>query len=99
MGLCSSDIWIGSQVSQIRPALILVDVNLGRSVDGSTLVRALNQMKIREQIKVFLYSSEAEKKLAALSDECGADGYIKKCGYDELREQLLAILAQRDVPS
>ncbi len=62
---------------QTRPDLILLDINMPK-VDGAQFCRFVKKNDMFRSIKVIFCSGESREKMAALSAECGADGYIHK---------------------
>src|SRR5512134_3603260 len=61
-----------------RADLLLVDVQMPE-VYGTDLVPWLRENR-RIDRPILLYSNRAPEELAALAEECGADGYIRKTG-------------------
>lgn len=89
----TSEIWIAHLVRELRPRLVLMDVNLGSAKSGPAVVRGLNAMAIRKEMVVLFYSSQPEEELVRLVDECKADGYIRKgCSMEELEQRVTAAL-------
>ena len=90
----TDDMWISPLVRELRPALVLMDVNMGVGRSGTVAVEALNRMSIRRQIKVLFYSSRPEGELRDLVERFGADGYIRKGStMAQLRHQVKAALS------
>ncbi len=77
--LQSEDIWVSHLVKEEKPDLILMDVTLG-AVKGTNAVSALKKCRFSDSSKIYLHSSEKSEKLAELTRECGADGFIPKDG-------------------
>ena len=75
----SETIWVSRLISQHRPDLVLMDVNIGSS-NGTAAVTAIKKRNFGSGVKIFLHSSEPDNVLSRLSSECGADGYIVKDG-------------------
>lgn len=74
----SDSIWIADKIQDMRPTLILVDVQMGPGQgSGDTLVKSFKKLRTVES-EVILYSSMPELELRALAESCGADGYITK---------------------
>ncbi len=89
----TSESWIAHLVRELRPRLILMDVDLGGAKSGPIVVRGLNAMEIRKQMVVLFYSSQPEDELVRLVDECKADGYLRKgCSMEELEQRVTAEL-------
>jgi DNA-binding response OmpR family regulator len=61
-----------------RADLLLVDVQMPE-VYGTDLVPWLRESR-RVDRPILLYSNRAPEELAALAEECGADGFIRKTG-------------------
>lgn len=74
----TSDIWIAHLVQEIRPALILMDVEMGFARSGPALVDALKRMAVTSAIRIYFHSSLPERQLADLVRKHDADGYITK---------------------
>lgn len=90
----TSEFWIAALVRQLRPRLILMDVNMGPARSGLFAVEGLNGMSVRNQIVIFLYSSQPELELARFAERYKADGYIRKgCSPNHLVRQVAAALA------
>ncbi len=79
--LVAEDIWVSRIIREQQPNLILMDVSLGAS-KGTNAVTALRKCQFSDGIKIYLHSSEKSEKLAELTRECGADGYIVKDGSE-----------------
>lgn len=77
--LTAEDIWISATVSRERPSLILMDVSIG-SANGATAVTAIKKRSFGQGIKIVLHSSEPDVRLAELSRDCNADGFVCKDG-------------------
>lgn len=91
----AADIWIAPLVSQFRPSVILMDVEVGQQ-KGHIAVRALKKRAFAEGIAIALHSSLPTDELARLADECGADGFVAKSGNPEdLCAAVEALLASR----
>lgn len=96
--LVSEDIWISPLVSREKPALILMDVSIGTTV-GTTAVAALKKRSFGQNIKILLHSSESPARLAELSRDCMADGYICKDGNaSTLVSSVRSFIAARGEP-
>jgi DNA-binding response OmpR family regulator len=61
-----------------RPDLLLVDVHMP-DVYGSDLVPWLRESRHVDR-PILLYSNRTADELQALSEECGADGFVRKTG-------------------
>jgi DNA-binding response OmpR family regulator len=61
-----------------KPDLLLVDVYMPE-VFGNDLVPWLRENR-RIDRPILLYSNRTSEELQVLSDECGADGFIRKTG-------------------
>lgn len=85
----ADNIWISTQVTNFRPDLILLDVNLGPCL-GTQAVRALKDRKIAKSCRLVLYSTLEASELEKLARECGAHGYIPKCGDPEVLRQMVS---------
>lgn len=71
-----------------RPDIILSDVNMPE-ISGSALCERLKSLYDTSDIPVILFSGLAEEDLAALAEECGADGALtKRNGLDGLAAEL-----------
>lgn len=72
-----------------KPDCVLMDVSMPL-IEGPDLVRAI---KDTSNIKIILYSAKEEKELRKLSEDCGADAYIKKGGdHSRLLKQLISTI-------
>jgi len=76
----STDMWISSIVSDFKPHLLLVDVEIGTIQSGVTVIQALRKQRCGEGMKMVLYSSLPDVELARLSGLCSADGWLRKDG-------------------
>ena len=71
-------VWIARFVQQLEPDLVLMDVHMGATRSGAVVVEALNQLSLRQRMRVYFYSSRPEKELIELTHRFAADGYICK---------------------
>jgi DNA-binding response OmpR family regulator len=69
---------LDAALGRAKPDLLLVDVHMP-DVYGSDLVPWLRETR-RIDRPILLYSNRAAEELQTLSDECGADGYVRKTG-------------------
>ena len=71
--------WMSQKVSEFKPDLVLVDVNLGKTtLDGAVSVSALRRTRFADRTRFALYSTLSEERLSELSQSCGADGFVPK---------------------
>ncbi|WP_160290196.1 response regulator [Flavihumibacter solisilvae] len=73
---------------QITPDVVFIDINMPK-IDGIECLALLRNMKLPEQVDVFIYSNFIDDKVCKLALEMGAKDCIKK-PYSIL--QLKAIL-------
>ena len=73
----AEDFWIAAIISEFRPDLILMDVNIGHQ-SGVAATKALKRRKNGNGTKVVLLSDSSPETLAGLVVESHADGYIVK---------------------
>lgn len=66
-----------------RPDLILMDVNMP-ALEGNRIVELLRSRRWGQDAVVLLHSSLPEAELQQLTEDCGADGYLKKTLDPEL---------------
>jgi CheY-like chemotaxis protein len=64
-------------VRQADPDLILLDYNMP-SLKGDNVCTILKRTLVGRSVRIVLYSSEPEADLLAITERCGADGYIRK---------------------
>jgi len=84
---------VSSLVYEHRPDLVLVDVQLGRTLRGTTAVSALRKRFPR--VRFVLYSTLERRELSELANACGADGFLHKDGNAAaLKEHVEALLAE-----
>jgi DNA-binding response OmpR family regulator len=69
---------LDAALGRAKPDLLLVDVHMP-DVYGSDLVPWLRESR-RIDRPILLYSNRTAEELQTLSDECGADGYVRKTG-------------------
>ena len=75
-----------------KPDCVLMDVSMPAS-DGPQIVESIKEIS---NIKIILHSAKEEKELKKLTDECGADGYIKKCDdRSNLIEQIRSTIEKK----
>ncbi len=67
-----------SAILSENPHSVLLDVSMP-SLSGDSIVKLVKN-NYEKDIKIILHSAKDEDELAALTEECGADGYIKKTG-------------------
>lgn len=90
----TDEIWIAHLVRQLRPRMILMEVQMGTARSGLVVVKGLNAMTIRKEMLIYFYSSQPEEELKQLVATHGADGYIMKAtDMEELAQQVTAALA------
>jgi CheY-like chemotaxis protein len=83
-------------LSQTRPELILVDVNLGRGAGGDVLALQLRMFPPTSRSYIVFHSAAAEHDMAAMLKRTGANGYIHKSRTEiEFRAAILDFLAGR----
>lgn len=68
---------IATVLERERPRLMLVDVQMP-DVDGGDLVAFVRRFRRRYVEKIVLLSAESEERLRALTEQVGADGFIRK---------------------
>jgi len=79
------------QVEEQVPDVVIIDVMLP-ALPGNRIAALVRDRMRGKGVKVLLYSSRAEKELAAMVKESGADGYLVKSDrYDELVDTLKRI--------
>jgi DNA-binding response OmpR family regulator len=77
--ITSDNAWISNLVSRERPAMILMDVQLG-SVSGVEATSILRKRAFARDTLILLHSSGPEETLSELTQRCGADSYLVKDG-------------------
>lgn len=75
-----------------KPDIALVDVGMP-ALQGDQLVSYARRHGAKQRCPILLFSAQPERKLAALVESCGADGYIKKS--DDWPQMVRSILAYR----
>jgi DNA-binding NarL/FixJ family response regulator len=84
------------QVAADRPAVVLLDLNLGALGDGADLVQPLTQLGAR----VLVVSGTADRLRLAETVEKGAVGFLSKTvPFEQLLRAVLDVVAQRPVLS
>ncbi len=73
------DMWAGvaNMVRSENPDLLLLDYNMP-SLKGDNICMILKRNIPDSDMKIVLFSSEADRDLARIAEQCGADGYIRK---------------------
>jgi len=66
-------------LARMNPDLVLLDITLRESpqVSGADLCRRI-KARLTHLVPIILYSARSDEELAALADDCGADGYLSK---------------------
>lgn len=62
-------------ITQSPPDMILLDIHM-KGVDGGTICQLIKTNQTTCDIPVIMFS--ANENIAAITKQCGADGYIKK---------------------
>jgi len=84
------------QVRTLRPAVVLLDLDLGALGDGVDLVQPLSQLGAR----VLVVSGTTDRLRLAETVERGAIGFLSKTiPFEELLSTVLDVVAQREVLS
>lgn len=95
-------LFIAPLMSRFRPEVLLMDVNM-RTERGSDTIRILRHTNLADNTRMLLFSSMDEDELATLTEECGADGFIRKSDDMQhvaaLVERWLASALQRSTNS
>jgi DNA-binding response OmpR family regulator len=93
--LCEQWACVASTVRTHQPDLVLLDYNMP-ALTGDKICQILKRNVMNSAMQVYLYSSEPERSLIAIADECGADGYIRKdVPAPELVARVDKIVAER----
>ncbi len=71
-----SPIGTSAAVKAEKPHCLMVDISMP-ALSGTELVKLIGKRK-DDNLKIILHSSKEEEELKRLTEECGADGYIKK---------------------
>lgn len=80
-----------------KPELLVIDIYL-RDVFGSDLVPWLREVRHYDR-PILLCSNRSADELAALAEECGADGYLRKSGNpDEIADKIQRVLSAKTPP-
>lgn len=79
---------------QLRPDLILLDVNMP-GLSGDNLLAVLRANRETRAVPVMFYSSNDEDALRGSVRRLGADGYISKGNLASLRQKVAAFLRER----
>lgn len=74
---CEQWAGVATLVRQEEPDLVLMDYNMP-SLRGDDLCAILKRNVINANMKIVIYSSEAEADLVRITSQCGADGYLRK---------------------
>ncbi|HTN51246.1 MAG TPA: response regulator [Anaeromyxobacter sp.] len=82
------------QVMQLRPDLVLVDVNMP-ALSGEGLVSVLRRREQTRHVPLYLYSSNDEEALRWAAVRLGIDGYVCKGDVEALRKTVAGALARR----
>jgi CheY-like chemotaxis protein len=78
-------------VKQIRPDLVLLDVNMP-GLSGENLAGVLKANSATRDTAVFFYSSNDEDVLRAAVKRFGVDGYVSKGNTAQLRTKVAQFL-------
>lgn len=93
--ICEQWACVASTVRTHQPDLVLLDYNMP-ALTGDKICQILKRNVMNDEMQVYLYSSEPERSLIAIADECGADGYIRKdVPAPELIARVDKIVAER----
>lgn len=75
--MCEQWAGVASSVRTHLPDLVLLDYNMP-ALTGDKICQILKRNVLKEGMRVFIFSSEPERDLIAITQSCGADGYIRK---------------------
>ena len=79
-------------VKQIRPDLVLLDVNMP-GLSGENLAGVLKANSATRDTAIFFYSSNDEDALRAAVKRFGVDGYVSKGNTAQLRTKVAQLLS------
>ncbi len=84
----TDNVWAAKQLAQMQPDLILMDVHFTDAFrEGAAATKVLKRDAATHHIPVVLYSGLEQDLLVALSEDCGADGFICKTNDTDLLVQ------------
>lgn len=90
---CDDWTLVASTVRSEQPDVVLMDYNMP-SIKGDDLCAILKRNNVGSNMRIVIFSSEAESALVGIASRCGADGYIKKdVSADTLMAELNRLLA------
>lgn len=81
----------GAMILREKPNAVLLDVDMP-GLSGPELLRLIRQRPSTKCCRVIFHSDQATEKLAALSKQYGADGWIRKGDYTNLPSALIEIM-------
>jgi len=84
-----------NKARQVRPHLILLDVNMP-GLSGENLIGVLQANSSTREIPVVFYSSNDEDSLRSAVRKLGARGYISKGSVVALRQRVARFLEPED---
>jgi DNA-binding response OmpR family regulator len=91
------EMWAGvaNTVRTEEPDVVLLDYNMPM-VKGDEICRILKRNIEGGHMKIILFSSEPESAISRISEDCGADGYIRKNTPGPVLVSMLDTLICRD---
>lgn len=83
---------LDAALGQLRPALILMDINMPETT-GDFVLAFFKEQRGLTDVPILLFSDIDENELRERAEACGADGYVSKgWGFEKMVEAVTATL-------
>ncbi len=89
----SSAMGTNSKLFSIRPKILVLDIDMPGLLKGDRICQIIKSQGFFDDLKVLLFSSIGEDKLAKLAEQHQADAYLSKTNnIRELQNKILELL-------
>jgi two-component system sensor histidine kinase ChiS len=83
---------LDAALEQLRPALILMDINMPETT-GDFVLSFFKEQRGLTDVPILLFSDIDENELQERAEACGADGYVSKgWGFEKMVESVTETL-------